>query len=175
MWHDWVITRSRIHHNVRETRALRFHCVPSLTSAVKHNYHLIVNDYTAAEVRSYSKCKPQKGTEGIDASTSYVPSCLSEVRLIRGLGTPEPARESRLADRAALAWGRISSRPAVAADIVVALCITEDIATRARLELRPAALENPVGRGRGRRSFRGCGLRCSGAMTAGLCHARSEK
>jgi hypothetical protein len=95
---------------------------------------------------------------------SYVPSRL-EVKLFDGLRAPKAARESRCADGAALAWRRIASRPAVAADIVVALCIAEDISAGARLELRPAALESPRGGWRG----------CSGATTAGLCHARSEK
>jgi len=106
---------------------------------------------------------------------SCLPLCLFEARLFQNLRTPEPARKRRLANRAALARRRIAGCSAVAADPVVTLRITKDITTRARLELRPAALESPVGRGCGRRSFRGRGVRDSGVMTAGLCHAGSEK
>jgi len=38
-----VITRSRIHLNIRKPLALRFHCVPALTRAVKHERHSLVS------------------------------------------------------------------------------------------------------------------------------------
>ena len=61
------------------------------------------------------------------------------------LRTPESAVERGLADRVALAWSGFTGRAAVAADPGIAVLIAIDIAARAGGELRPAALEGPIG------------------------------
>src|ERR1041384_2797151 len=40
--HERIITRSWAHQQMREPRALRFHCIPSLTGAAKHEYHFVL-------------------------------------------------------------------------------------------------------------------------------------
>jgi len=74
------------------------------------------------------------------------------------LRTPESAVERGLADRVALARTRFTGRAAVTTDPGIAVLIAIDIAARAGGELRPAALEGPIGWWRSR-----------------LCHARSEE
>jgi len=88
------------------------------------------------------------------------------------LWAPETAWEGRGADWAALAGRGISGRAAVAADPVIALIVTEDVAAWAGGELRPTAFEDPVGRRRCGRRFRN---RCAADMTnCRLGHARGE-
>ena len=88
------------------------------------------------------------------------------------LRTPESAVECGLADRVAFARARFTGRAAVAADPVIALIVTEDIAAWAGGELRPTAFEDPVGCRRCGRRFRNC---CAADMTnCRLGHARGE-
>ena len=63
----------------------------------------------------------------------------------RPLRTPESAVERGLADRVAFARTGFTSRAAVTADPCIAILIAIDIAARAGGELRPAALEGPIG------------------------------
>jgi len=61
------------------------------------------------------------------------------------LRTPESAVECGLADRVAFARAGFTGRAAVAADPGIAVLIAKYIAARAGGELRPAALEGPIG------------------------------
>ena len=61
------------------------------------------------------------------------------------LRTPESAVERGLADRVAFAGTGFTSRAAVTADPGIAVLIAKYIAARAGGELRPAALEGPIG------------------------------
>jgi len=88
------------------------------------------------------------------------------------LGTPEPARQRRLADRVALAGAGFASCAARATDPVVALFVDEDIAAGLRRKLRPTARERPIGCCRGGRIFD----RRGGSVTSrGLCNDRCEE
>jgi hypothetical protein len=61
------------------------------------------------------------------------------------LRTPESAVECGLADRGALAGAGFAGRAAVATDPGIAVLIAIDIAASTGGELRPAALEGPIG------------------------------
>jgi hypothetical protein len=39
--HERVKTRSRVHLDIRKSGTLRFHCIPSLTGAMKHDNHVM--------------------------------------------------------------------------------------------------------------------------------------
>lgn len=92
-------------------------CVPLRTSALK--YPLIAE---TAEIRR----GPQRNQSDL-------------------LRTPESAVECGLADRVAFARAGFTGRAAVAADPGIAVLIAKYIAARAGGELRPAALEGPIG------------------------------
>jgi len=77
-----------------------------------------------------------------------------------------------LTDLVALARTGIASRAALAADPVVALLVAEDIAAGACGELRPAALESPIGGWLDWRSFRGLCPTHDSIIRYGLRHGR---